>query len=50
MTLLTPFWRSSHPTRFILDRLEELGLSPVGYRDGYNPIKDRHTRVAILTA
>lgn len=40
----------SHPTRFILDRLQQLGLTPVDYRDGYDPIRDRRTRVAILTA
>jgi len=40
----------NHPTRYILDRLLQLGLCPVGYRDGYDPIKDRHVRVAILDA
>jgi SAM-dependent methyltransferase len=39
----------SHPTRFILERLAELGFEPTGYRDGYDPIKDRHVRVAILS-
>ncbi len=39
----------SHPTRFLLERLSELGFQPVGYRDGYDPIKDRRVRIAILT-
>jgi SAM-dependent methyltransferase len=39
-----------HPTKRILDRLSALGFQPTGYRDGYDPIKDRHVRVAILSA
>ena len=38
-----------HPTRHILQRLAELGIQPMGHRDGYDPIKDRRTRIAILT-
>jgi SAM-dependent methyltransferase len=40
----------SHPTRFILDRLAELGFQPLGYEDGVDPVKGRKTRVAILAA
>jgi SAM-dependent methyltransferase len=40
----------SHPTRFLLERLDELGLVPVGYCDGEDPVKGSRTRVAILTA
>jgi SAM-dependent methyltransferase len=39
----------NYPTRHILDRLAELGVQPVGYHDGYDPIKGRHIRVAVLT-
>jgi len=38
-----------HPTRRILERLAELGFSATGYQDGYDPIKGRKIRVAILT-
>ncbi|GIV96351.1 MAG: hypothetical protein KatS3mg057_1008 [Herpetosiphonaceae bacterium] len=38
----------SHPTRYILDRLAELGFQPVGYCDGYDTLKGRKTRVAVL--
>jgi hypothetical protein len=38
----------SHFTRFILERLEELRLKPVGYRDCYAPYKGSRTRIAIL--
>jgi SAM-dependent methyltransferase len=38
----------SHPTARILDRLAELGFSAVGYRDGYDPVKGRKVRVAVL--
>jgi predicted TPR repeat methyltransferase len=38
----------SHPTRRILDRLDELGLHPIGHRDGFDPVKGRKTRVAII--
>lgn len=39
----------SHPTRYLLERLEELRLKPVDYKDGFDPIKNRHVRVAVLT-
>ena len=38
-----------HPTGEILERLAELGFSAAGHRDGYDPIKGRKVRVAILT-
>ncbi len=37
------------PTRFLLERLAALGIQSAGYRDGYDPIKDRRVRIAILT-
>ena len=37
-----------HPTRFILERLEELHLKPMGYYDGYEPYKGRSVRIAML--
>lgn len=43
---LTP---ENYPTTRILDRLADLGFPTSDYRDGYDPIKDRHVRVAILT-
>lgn len=39
----------SYASRYLLDRLAELALHPVGYKDGYDPVKDRRVRVAILT-
>jgi SAM-dependent methyltransferase len=36
------------PTRHILERLAVLGFTVENYRDGYDPTKDRWTRVAIL--
>jgi len=38
----------SHPTRRILDRLEELGLKPARHRDGHDPVRDRKVRVVVL--
>lgn len=38
----------SYTNRYLLDRLVELDLRPVGYRDGYDPVKDRWVRIAIL--
>ncbi len=32
----------------LLERLSELELSPLEYRDGYDPIKDRKVRIAVL--
>jgi SAM-dependent methyltransferase len=37
------------PTRFLLERLAALGIRPEGYRDGYDPVKDRRVRIAIVT-
>jgi SAM-dependent methyltransferase len=39
-----------HPTNRILDRLVELGFQASGWRDGYDPEKDRKVRIVILTA
>ena len=41
--------KGSHPTSDILLHLEELGFTPINYKDGYDPIKDRRIRIAILT-
>ena len=38
----------SQPTTHLLERLAELGFEDAPYQDGYNPIKHRKTRVAIL--
>ncbi len=38
----------NHPTVHILDRLAELGYSAVDYKDGYDPVKGRKVRVAVL--
>ena len=38
----------SHATGDILLRLGELGFAPIGHKDGYDPVKDRKVRVAIL--
>ena len=38
----------SFPAQDVLARLADLGLNEVGYRDGYDPIKDRKVRIAIL--
>jgi hypothetical protein len=37
-------------TRFLLDRLDELEIPVLGYRDGYDPVKGRQIRVAIVEA
>ncbi len=39
----------SYPTRYILERLTELGYSPSGYRDGYDQVLGRKVRIAILS-
>lgn len=39
-----------HPTKRILERLAELGFEAVGHKDGYDPVKDRRVRIAILTS
>lgn len=38
----------NHPTSHILERLIELGYSPLGHRDGYELVKGRMMRVAFL--
>jgi SAM-dependent methyltransferase len=38
----------SHPTRHILERLADLGVQVLGHKDGYDPVKGRRTRVAIV--
>ncbi len=40
----------NHPTRKLLDRLAELGFEPIGFRDGFDPVKGRRVRVAVLVA
>lgn len=40
----------NHPTRKLLDRLAELGFEPAGFKDGYDPVKGRRVRVAMLVA
>jgi SAM-dependent methyltransferase len=40
--------KGSHVTSNILQRLNELGFHPVQYKDGYDPVKGRKIRVAIL--
>ena len=37
------------PTRFLLDRLQTLGIAVSHYHDGFDPIKGRQTRVAVVT-
>lgn len=39
-----------HPTRFILDRLTDLGIPVIGYKDGVDAVKGRRTRIAIVAA
>ena len=39
----------SHPTRLLDERLTELGIDVIGYRDGYDLVKGRHVRVAIVS-
>jgi SAM-dependent methyltransferase len=39
----------NHPTQRILERLGALGYDALGYKDGYDPVKDRRVRIAILT-
>ena len=38
----------NHPTRNLLDRLAELGFAPSDVKDGYDPVKGRRVRVAVL--
>lgn len=41
--------KGSHVTSEILPRLMELGFTPKDYKDGYDPIKNKRVRIAILT-
>jgi SAM-dependent methyltransferase len=41
--------KGNHATDNIIERLRELGFNPVQYKDGYDPIKSRTIRVAILS-
>lgn len=43
-------FKGSHATDRIIQRLRELGINPVQYKDGYDPVKGRKIRVAILPA
>jgi SAM-dependent methyltransferase len=38
----------SYPARNILERLDALGFMPVGWKDGFDVVKSRRTRIAIL--
>jgi len=40
--------KGSHATSDILERLSELSFSADGYRDAYDPVKNRRVRIAIL--
>jgi SAM-dependent methyltransferase len=40
--------KGSHPSSDILVRLKELGFDPANYKDGYDPVKNRKVRIAIL--
>jgi len=37
-----------HPTRFLLDRLQTLGIPVSHSREGFDPIKGRKVRVAVV--
>ena len=39
----------SHPTKNILSRLVELAFEATEYKDGFDTVKNRKTRVAVLT-
>lgn len=39
-----------HPTRFLLDRLQALGIPVSHYQDGFDPIRSSKTRVAVVLA
>ncbi len=38
-----------YPAKHLLERLADLGIVPLDYRDGYDPVKGRKVRVAILS-
>ena len=41
--------KGSHATSDILLRLRELGFTPINHKDGYDQIKNRKVRIAILS-
>ena len=43
-------FRGQNATDNILQHLKELGINPVQYKDGYDPVKDRKVRIAVLQA
>ena len=40
--------KGGHVTSEILSRLRELGFNAINYKDGYDPVKNRKVRIAIL--
>jgi SAM-dependent methyltransferase len=38
----------SHPTKYLAERLAELHINPLDYKDGHDYPTDRHVRVAII--
>jgi SAM-dependent methyltransferase len=38
----------SYPASDVLKHLKELGFNPIDYKDGFDPVKSRRVRVAIL--
>ena len=40
--------KRGHVTSEILSRLRELGFNAINYKDGYDPVKNRKVRIAIL--
>ena len=43
-------FKGAHATNNIVEHLRDLGIIPAEYRDGYDPIKGRRIRVAIVPA
>lgn len=41
--------KGNHATNNIIERLNELGFDPVQYKDGYDQVKGRKVRIAVLT-
>ena len=37
-----------YPTPYLAERLEQIGIEPEGYVDGYDLVKDRKMRVAVI--
>lgn len=42
------FQPGQHPTAHLLERLGDLGFSPIEVRDGFDPVKSRTARIAVL--